>query len=329
MKPNKSRIYCHDCSRRKILFDSQSKADNFIKFNGEEIEAESGHAPSRSYYCCSCNGWHVTSKKEYDDTLPSLTDKVLTAYRKRITGPVPNAKATLKNVDNKALLKDADDIMTTVKKLIKAEEYEESASLLQKTDHIFRSIPDTDDIVKYKQSLQLRYKKLLSKIDSKLLDKFVVTKSGIYNSDIESKLKDIDVQYDMGNYKVANELLLEVQHAVCEVGDAEYQMKLKQRFKIIETKINLKLGFETIEGMLDPDTTILLKECEDNFVKIELSRIYGDYHECVKLMQYAKRVYDVLLTTEGFDTKKKKIENRLHKYVELISQELNADHSFF
>ena len=39
MKPKKNRIFCRDCNKYKTLFESESKADNFIKFNHEEIEA--------------------------------------------------------------------------------------------------------------------------------------------------------------------------------------------------------------------------------------------------------------------------------------------------
>lgn len=35
-----------------------------MKFNNEDIRAESGYSPNRSYYCISCGGWHVTSKEE-------------------------------------------------------------------------------------------------------------------------------------------------------------------------------------------------------------------------------------------------------------------------
>ena len=67
MKPTKSLVYCYGCNRRKMLFTTQEKADNFIKFNKEEILDEKGRAPVRSYYCRLCNGYHVTSN-------PSLTE---------------------------------------------------------------------------------------------------------------------------------------------------------------------------------------------------------------------------------------------------------------
>jgi vacuolar-type H+-ATPase subunit I/STV1 len=48
-----------------MLFETEKKAENFIKFNSEEIEEEAGFKPERTYFCIACNGWHVTSQKEF------------------------------------------------------------------------------------------------------------------------------------------------------------------------------------------------------------------------------------------------------------------------
>ena len=57
MKP-KNRVLCPDCGKLKILFESESKANNFIRFNASEIP----HGDRlRSYYCPACCGWHVSS----------------------------------------------------------------------------------------------------------------------------------------------------------------------------------------------------------------------------------------------------------------------------
>lgn len=64
MKPTKNRMFCKDCGRTKMLFETEKKAEGFIKFNSEEIEEISGYSPQRSYYCLFCGGWHVTSIKE-------------------------------------------------------------------------------------------------------------------------------------------------------------------------------------------------------------------------------------------------------------------------
>ena len=65
MKP-KNRVFCYQCNRRKLLFETEKKAFNFIKFNAEEILEESGRAPNRVYYCTSCGGYHVTSSEKHE-----------------------------------------------------------------------------------------------------------------------------------------------------------------------------------------------------------------------------------------------------------------------
>lgn len=61
MKQNKNTIFCYGCHKHKMLFESQAKAENFIKYNSDGILEENGKAPVRSYYCKICGGWHVTS----------------------------------------------------------------------------------------------------------------------------------------------------------------------------------------------------------------------------------------------------------------------------
>lgn len=56
MKPNINRMtYCIGCRRPKMLFEEKKKADNFIRFNKDEIFEENGKAPVRSYYCAFCS----------------------------------------------------------------------------------------------------------------------------------------------------------------------------------------------------------------------------------------------------------------------------------
>lgn len=62
MRPIKNRMFCLGCKRDKMFFESKSKANNFIKFNSDEIKNANGIAPTRVYYCKSCGGWHVTSR---------------------------------------------------------------------------------------------------------------------------------------------------------------------------------------------------------------------------------------------------------------------------
>ena len=56
MKP-KNRYFCIGCQRPKMLFESKSKADNFLKFNKDNFD----RVPKRSYFCSFCGGWHISS----------------------------------------------------------------------------------------------------------------------------------------------------------------------------------------------------------------------------------------------------------------------------
>lgn len=60
MKPTKNRVFCNECKRSKMLFESESKALNFLKYNSDDFDDIS---PTRVYYCSACFGWHVTSRE--------------------------------------------------------------------------------------------------------------------------------------------------------------------------------------------------------------------------------------------------------------------------
>ena len=64
MSKPKNRVFCLDCNRQKLVFESKKKAELYIKYNSEEINEESGYKPIRAYYCDACCGWHVTSKEK-------------------------------------------------------------------------------------------------------------------------------------------------------------------------------------------------------------------------------------------------------------------------
>ena len=79
MKPSKNRIFCNGCKRHKMLFETQLKADNFIKFNSNDILEETGKAPIRSYYCEFCGGYHVTS-----NTSEEIGERLNQNYHKKM-----------------------------------------------------------------------------------------------------------------------------------------------------------------------------------------------------------------------------------------------------
>ena len=77
MSKPKNRIICPDCGKPKMVFESESKAKNFIKFNGDDIEFGNDMRP---YYCPACCGWHI-SHKQYRKSYEGRTDKLIELYR--------------------------------------------------------------------------------------------------------------------------------------------------------------------------------------------------------------------------------------------------------
>ena len=78
MKP-KNLIWCPDCGKPKQLFETEKKADNFIKYNGGDIDTNG--CALRPYYCPACCGWHLSSK-EHKASYDSQTDRLIESYNK-------------------------------------------------------------------------------------------------------------------------------------------------------------------------------------------------------------------------------------------------------
>lgn len=80
MKPTRNKIHCPECGRTKMLFESEEKAINFMRFNNEQIKEETGKAPVRAYYCNACGGYHLTSNviekktKSWSEHVAYVTD---------------------------------------------------------------------------------------------------------------------------------------------------------------------------------------------------------------------------------------------------------------
>lgn len=99
MRPIKNRKYCVGCNASKMLFESKRSADNFIKYNSEEIMKESGRAPVRSYYCHFCGGWHVTSNAS--QVAGEMMNSMDMALRRRLDNRMKEREA--KKAELKAL----------------------------------------------------------------------------------------------------------------------------------------------------------------------------------------------------------------------------------
>ena len=81
MKPKNNRIFCPDCGKAKMLFETERKAQNFIKFNGQDILRDGQTIDQiRVYYCPSCCGYHITSKP-FKESYKHNTERLLKEYK--------------------------------------------------------------------------------------------------------------------------------------------------------------------------------------------------------------------------------------------------------
>lgn len=70
---------CPDCGKPKMLFESERKANDFIRWNADDLEHQSVNI--RAYYCPSCCGWHISHKKHWKG-FDQSTDRLIDAYNK-------------------------------------------------------------------------------------------------------------------------------------------------------------------------------------------------------------------------------------------------------
>jgi len=56
----KNRVFCPFAGKPKMLFETEKKAERFLKFNAGDID---GGELLRPYYCVCCGGWHLTHRK--------------------------------------------------------------------------------------------------------------------------------------------------------------------------------------------------------------------------------------------------------------------------
>ena len=80
MKPKNNSYWCPDCNKPKMRFDTEKKAQNFIKYNGTDILKEGQTVEQiRVYYCPPCCAYHITTKP-YREAYKYRTDMLIKAY---------------------------------------------------------------------------------------------------------------------------------------------------------------------------------------------------------------------------------------------------------
>lgn len=183
MKPTKNHYYCVACRRPKMLFETQAKADNFIRYNAAEILQTGHRAPVRSYYCSLCGGWHVTSNPstEAGERLDQRDNELVKRLeaRKPVRPATPEVKAQLGEIANTVSTKlqeyvilaaqfDLDvtgallhDLADTVRSKIKSVSAKQS-----KVEKILKRIQDAEDDFALRSRLYALSQEELQQLDN-------------------------------------------------------------------------------------------------------------------------------------------------------------------
>lgn len=121
---------CPDCGHKKMLFETEAKANTFIKFNGSEINSHGN--PLRPYFCPACGGWHISSHK-YNSKYENRTDKLIDDYKRSMK----NAELKLPSV--------RESLEQEVKRIashIDVNDFETKAALKRYITELLKDYPD-------------------------------------------------------------------------------------------------------------------------------------------------------------------------------------------
>lgn len=89
--PTKNSVFCPDCGRSKMLFQTEKEANLFIKFNGKDIDWHG--RPLRVYYCPACMGYHISSHEATEEN-QHRTERLIDAYHASSPVRIKEAKKT-------------------------------------------------------------------------------------------------------------------------------------------------------------------------------------------------------------------------------------------
>ena len=123
-----------------MLFESESKALNFIHYNSEEITDKNGYAPKRAYFCTACGGWHVTHSDIYKDGIERKMEPIKECAHNKID----EFDAALASADYKMVYKHALPAHFRIKGYLNLAQHLQSQSYiddaLQMQKHLFDSM---------------------------------------------------------------------------------------------------------------------------------------------------------------------------------------------
>lgn len=228
-----------------MLFESEDKANNFIRFNSSEIMELNGKAPNRSYYCRFCGGWHITSVRSEQkgleiDQLEEERFEKLTNNKAKIT----NSELKLKAKEIRKLYNDGISALL-ICRFEKAELCFSNALILN---------PIHSEQIEHAQQICQRIQELLSSnqeldtIQRELLQ-FNASASSLSQSDKESF--DAYISETIINYGILLNLYSILDKAEDALENKDYEQAQNQVDQCLDLLRNLETHNRKLRGVVN------------------------------------------------------------------------------
>ena len=271
MKPKNNIRFCYGCHRSKMFFETKSKADNFIKYNKDNILEEKGYAPVRSYYCEFCCGYHVTSnssveigerldEKEHEFlmqfTSTKLDDLDFNEFYASVLNKIAQAESMMYEGDFQKieqLREEIENLRTKHKVLLRLPSHKREKFLL-----LSKKIGALYD-------LEIRIKELIESDDDalneflsceqpsvELLPLIPVIKGILLMRQVLKEIEVIQIQVNEGNIAKAQELKNELRHTVATREDVRKNMRSECNKKINEIEYIISQKRKEIQAVTPP-----------------------------------------------------------------------------
>lgn len=312
MKPTRNRIFCPQCKRPKMLFESQKKADNFIEFNKSEIEENNRYAPCRSYYCPFCAGWHVTHHQNFDESRIEDIDTVIENY-KNCSAVKLILSTTEQNVE---------DILDEVKKVMKEGDYEACGRLLRCVKNLIETFKNKGKPTNRQINIIERYVRYDMKVNVHLGifdvedDDLVISRANRLIDELHRALKTNETK------DIENTLALCQKVYDDHIGEPERIKHLGDKLCVVHTILACRKGVEAVMELKEIDTRVLIRFLQDKFKELELNYTYQEYSYCAMMVQTLFKLYQLIADSKKYPDKIESIRMELYQWVEKLHQTL-------
>ena len=275
MKPTKNVVFCIGCQRPKMLFESQSKADNFMKYNSDAILEENGKAPVRSYYCEFCCGYHVTSDpspthgQKLNKRDKSLQDKLVNNFKKneeflKLQESIRKRLEASKRMIKMGKVEEAEDLLDACElylteqdgKNFSLKERAKLTSLYGRIDALRRILPQLREI------LNLPFEQQLS---------FIADETDDSKSEIRGKVANIILERDVMPIVDDNDKLIDKNQLEGITERIAYCLEILKSIKTAKKKKKIT----TIEGRLFNQSQ-LVKKKTTNLMNQKTAAVTGE-----------------------------------------------------